>query len=410
MAHDIVLPRLGWGMETGKLVEWLKKEGEEVKSGDLLFVVEGDKATQDVEALDSGILHISPNCPPPGTEVAVGTLLAYLLAPGESSPVELSGGQSLQPPAAESKGAPVEEHIPQLRQAVSESPRPSAQKAAKVTISPRARRVARELGVSWESLKGSGRTGRIIERDIRAFSVSAVSNIASSELPQSTLRRITAEHVSASARTAVPVTLFCEADATDLVGLIKTLKKDAELYDGVFPTYNDVLVKLAAQALSTHPALNARMEGESIIHLEEINVGIAVDTDKGLLVPVVHQANQKGLRQISIETADLIAKARAGSLKLNEMSGGTFTLTNLGMYDIDGFTPVINLPECAILGVGKIASKVVVIDEDTEETAVRKRLVLSLTFDHRLVDGAPAARFLKQVKGLIEHPTFWLFG
>jgi pyruvate dehydrogenase E2 component (dihydrolipoamide acetyltransferase) len=174
------------------------------------------------------------------------------------------------------------------------------------------------------------------------------------------------------------------------------------------PSYNDLLVRLVALALLENPALNASLENDRIVQHSAVHVGIAVDTERGLLVPVVRDAHSKSVQQIASASAQLIAQARAGKSAPDDLVGGTFTITNLGMYEIDTFTPIINLPECAILGVGRIVARPVVVDEQAETVAVRKMMALSLTFDHRVVDGAPAARFLKRVKQFVEHPYAWL--
>jgi pyruvate dehydrogenase E2 component (dihydrolipoamide acetyltransferase) len=176
------------------------------------------------------------------------------------------------------------------------------------------------------------------------------------------------------------------------------------------PSYNDLLVKLSAHALLEHPQLNARFDGINIVQQREVHIGLAVDTERGLLVPVIWDVPEKSLRVVAAESADLIARARAGTLQPDDMQGSTFSLTNLGMYEIDAFTPIINLPECAILGMGRIVPKQVVVDVETEQVAIRHMMYLSLTFDHRLVDGAPAARFLQRIKHLIEKPYLWLAG
>ncbi|HEX9441611.1 MAG TPA: 2-oxo acid dehydrogenase subunit E2, partial [Roseiflexaceae bacterium] len=174
------------------------------------------------------------------------------------------------------------------------------------------------------------------------------------------------------------------------------------------PSYTDLLVRLVALALLEHPALNASLADDRIVQHSAVHVGIAVDTERGLLVPVVRDAHTKSVQQIASASAQLIAQARAGKAAPDDLRGGTFTITNLGMYEIDAFTPIINLPECAILGVGRIVARPIVIDEQAETIAVRKMMALSLSFDHRLVDGAPAAQFLKRVKHFVEHPYAWL--
>ena len=224
-------------------------------------------------------------------------------------------------------------------------------------------------------------------------------------MPITAVRRAIAERMTASAHTAAPVTLTTEADATELVRLRAQLLEDGR---GPVPSYVDVLAKLVAAALAEHPMLNARLDGDVIHQSPTVNMGIAVDTERGLLVPVLRDMAAKSLRQIAQESAALIERARAGRLTADELTGGTFTITNLGMYEIDAFTPIINLPECAVLGMGRIVAKQVVVDAEAERVAIRQMVFLSLTFDHRLVDGGPAARFLQRVKQYVERPYLWL--
>ena len=221
----------------------------------------------------------------------------------------------------------------------------------------------------------------------------------------SPVRRLTADRLALSAHTTAPVTLTTETDATELVRLRRQLKEDnAERV----PSFTDLLICAATRALVEHPRLNAHLDGDTIVQSGAVNLGFAVDTERGLLVPVIKDAPSKTLLRIAEETEALIEKAQRGRFQPEEMQGGTFTITNLGMYEIDAFTPIINLPECAILGVGRIVPKQVVVDADLEKVAIRHMLVLSLTFDHRLVDGAPAARFLQRIKRLVEQPYLWL--
>jgi pyruvate dehydrogenase E2 component (dihydrolipoamide acetyltransferase) len=213
-----------------------------------------------------------------------------------------------------------------------------------------------------------------------------------------------------SAHTVAPVTLTAEVDATELVALRKALKDDAVITAQALPSYNDLLAKLCAQALQEHPNVNARIEGDEIVQLAAVNIALAVDTDRGLIVPVLRDVQAKSLRQIARESAVLVEKTRNGSVSYADLQGATFTITNLGMFGIDAFTPIIDLPQCAILGVGRIVAKQVVLDFETERVAIRQRMVLSLTFDHRLIDGAQAARFLQRVMKLVENPYLWLVG
>jgi len=462
MAIEIVMPRLGWTMEEGTLVEWMKQDGDPIQPGDIMFTVESDKALNEVESFESGIFRIPPDSDVLGRAVPVGTLLAYVVQPGEAAPFE-AGGQAAATPAVVEAAAPSVEApaVPVPAVAVSNG---YGKAEATPNISPRARRVARELGVDWTGLKGSGRTGRIVERDVRAaaeagatskastaqispvarraadelgvdvealaaqmpgqritrehveraatpaVSTSAVSSGDETRIPMSRTRQVIAERMSESSVTSAAVTLTTEVDATELVTLRKGLKAAGERDPRPVPSYNDLLAKLVAQALMEHPALNARLEGGEIVQSGAVHMGFAVDSERGLLVPVVRDVQAKSIRQIASEGAALVERARGGGLKADELSGGTFTITNLGMYEIDGFTPIINLPQCAILGVGRIVPKQVVVDVEAERLAIRQMMVLSLTFDHRLVDGAPAARFLQRVKQFIEQPYLWLVG
>lgn len=478
MAIEIVMPKLGWTMEEGTLVEWMKQDGETIHAGDIMFTVESDKALQEVESFEDGVFRIPPNSDVLGKTVAVGTVLAYITKAGEAAPFE----QASQPTSA------AQEPLPQptldtfagsvLQQPVNDGgsntgntqntpnyslPSSLVQNGngSLPNISPRARRVAHELGVDWVNVKGSGRTGRIVERDIRAAAsamptvasapqISPVAKRAAEELgvdvsalaaqmpgqritrehvekaaqpaaasipvaaqnetrtPIPRLRQVIAERMGASSQTTAPVTLTTEVDATELVKLRQGLKATGQSDTRPVPSYNDLLAKLVGEALAQHPQLNARIEGDEIVTSNTVNMGFAVDTERGLFVPVVRDIRSKSIRKIAAEGMALVANAREGSLKSEDMNSGTFTITNLGMYEIDAFTPIINLPQCAILGVGRIVAKQVVIDAEAEKVAIRQMMFVSLTFDHRLVDGAPAARFLQTVKRFIEQPYLWL--
>jgi pyruvate dehydrogenase E2 component (dihydrolipoamide acetyltransferase) len=385
-------------MEEGALAGWRKKDGETVTAGEILFEVESDKAVQEVEALENGILRIPPSSPPLGTHVPVGTFLAWLLAPGEAMPA----GKSAAPAAAAAAGAAPAAPRPTPPTTGAPSPAASRSDGKAPAISPRARRVAGELGVEWTGIKGSGRTGRIVERDVRRAVAEGPGQELAAGRPAAAVpgaRRVIAEKMSASARTTAAVTLTTEADATELVKLRELFKSNKA---PIVPSYNDFLIRIVAIALKDHPAVNG---ADGPVH-----VGFAVDTDRALLVPVVRNVQDASLVSIAKESARLVERARAGQLTPDEMTGGTFTITNLGMYEIDAFTPIINIPEHAILGVGRIVAKQVVTDADAGTVAIRRMVVLSLTFDHRMVDGAPAARFLQHVKRAVEQPLYWIAG
>ena len=386
------MPRLGWDMQVGSVAEWLKRDGDRVEVGEPICMISADKGTVELEAPESGILHISARSPEPGVEVPVGTLLAYLLEPDEEAP--------------------------RTEVAIARS----SERAGRVVATPRARRAAAGLGVDWRTLVGSGRGGRILERDVTRASATppqradcaanlgrpAELPLAPAPLPLSGIRRLTAERVASSARTVAPVTLTTEANATSLVRLRERAIAEHGASEGV-PSLTDLLIKLVAVALGEHPALNAELTPAGIVEHSDIHMGIAVDTDAGLLAPVVRNVAARSVESIARESRRLIEAARTQTAQPGDLTGATFTITNLGMYDIDAFTPIVNLPQCAILGVGRIVARPVVLDATTEEVAVQRMLTLSLTFDHRLVDGAPAARFLQRIKHLVERPTLWLF-
>jgi pyruvate dehydrogenase E2 component (dihydrolipoamide acetyltransferase) len=441
------MPRLGWTMETGTLAEWIKHDGDEVREGEVVFAVETDKVAQEVEAVDSGILRIPPDGVAIGDVVPVGAVLAYLVQPGEAAPFEQGPAARPVAPVVETT-APSPAGIPGTLAGI-----PGTAVPANVpgTISPRARRIAGELGIDWTSITGSGRTGRIVERDVCAVAMQPVAararitpvarrvaqqagvdlddvatQVAGKRItradveaarqpveaeatavqPISKVRRVIAERMAHSAHTSAPVTLTTEVDATELAALRERIKRD--IAGGKTPSYTDLLTRLVALALLEHPQVNSSFAGEGIVRHQAVHIGIAVDTEQGLLVPVVRDAHLKSVQRIATESAALIERARSGKAGPDDLGGGTFSISNLGMYEIDAFTPIINLPECAVLGVGRIVARQVVVDEEREIVAIRKMMVLSLTFDHRLVDGAPAARFLQQIKRWIEQPYGWM--
>jgi pyruvate dehydrogenase E2 component (dihydrolipoamide acetyltransferase) len=414
MASEVTIPRLGWNMDEGTFVGWLKSDGEYVAAGEPLFSLEGDKATQDVESLESGTLRIPPDGPKDGEKVAVGTLIGYLVARGETAPLEADSSRNS---GVNRVAKPQEGEAPTEPEKAMARPEPHPP-ATKQRISPRARRVARELGVNTAGLKGSGSSGRIRERDIRAagrpqISPGRITRAAQDtmsppgcrEIAVTPIRRTIAERMVQSAQTAAGVTLATTVDATNLVNLRQQFKSVAGAGASPPIAFTDIIIKLTALALERHPLLNARWSGDQIVVESTINIGIAVDTDPGLLVPVIRDVPRLTLRQLAARSRELVDRARRGALSAAEMQGGTFTVTNLGPMGIEMFTPLINLPECAILGVGRIQKQVVV---DDKQFVARDRMTLSLTFDHRIVDGAPAARFLQSLSHLIENPSPWL--
>lgn len=391
MAIPITIPRLGWNMEKGIFIAWLKQDGAQVKAGEPVFTLESEKSTEDIESLDDGILRISPDGPKPGDEVLVGAVIGYFLQPGEATPESAALVSAAQPAQTKTENSQVPS-------------RPPRSASAEQAVSPRARRLARERGIDWTKLQGSGRTGRIRERDIAACAPEPARPSLSPHgtvMPLTSVRKTIAERMLASHQSTAPVTLTTTADATNLVNLRNQFKAANDLV----PTYTDFLLKLTAVALQKHPPLNATWTEDGIVLAAGIHIGIAVDTDTGLLAPVIRDVPSLGLKQVAQQTRDLVERARLGKLSASEMQGGTFTVTNLGSFGVDAFTPIINLPECAILGVGRIERRPAVLND---QVVIRDQITLSLTFDHRLVDGAPAARFLQTLAGLIENPSPWL--
>ncbi|HUR53098.1 MAG TPA: dihydrolipoamide acetyltransferase family protein [Gemmataceae bacterium] len=376
MPIPITVPRLGWNMEYGTFVEWLKADGDAVRQGDSLFRLEGEKATEEIESFDAGTLSIPPNAPKPGDRVLVGVVVGYLIAAGECTP--LAPRADAEPPANTSVQTPAQPD------------RSRSERSERSTLpsTPRARRTAAERGIDIATLTGTGRGGRVRERDIPSPSAPA--------LPQ--LRRTIAARMVASHQTTAPVTLTSAVEASNLVNLRQQFKAAG----GAVPSLTDFLVKLTAAALQQHPLLASRWGDDRIHPPVSIDIGVAVDTDAGLLVPVVRDVPSLGLSQVVETTRDLYDRARRGALTADEMRGGCFTITNLGAFGVDAFTPIINPPECAILGVGRVERRPVVRGD---EIVIREMTTMSLTFDHRIVDGAPAARFLQTIAKLIENPA-----
>jgi pyruvate dehydrogenase E2 component (dihydrolipoamide acetyltransferase) len=407
MATEVILPKMGQTMEEGTIIEWVKKEGDPVERGDLLFVFESDKATLEVEATARGFLR--KILVPVGKTVPILTVVALITRTADE---DIEDYQVESPEVQR-----MEAQVPALEPATLV---PALEPAAgRILASPRARKLAREKGVDLALVTGSGPHGRIVERDVLDY-LTLLPKEAPTPLPApptvgptvesvplTGLRHIIAERMAASAHTTARVTLVTEADATAFVETREQLKAHVANEWGFAPGYNDLLGIIVARALREFPYMNVRLsaDGQAIEHLPAVNLGMAVDTERGLLVPVIRHADQKGLRAFGTELRALVERARAGKSLPDELTGGTFTITNLGMHEIDVFTPIINLPEAAILGVGRIQAKPAVRDG---QIVVRQMWTLSLAFDHRLVDGAPAARFLQQIKQFIENPYLLL--
>jgi pyruvate dehydrogenase E2 component (dihydrolipoamide acetyltransferase) len=388
MATEVTVPRLGWSMEEGTFCEWLKADGERVEAGDSLFVLEGEKTAQEIESFDAGYLRLPPDAPELGETVVVGQRLAFLADENDLEPW-LNAPQT-KPAKAQTQA-----------ETVQAKPNLSGR-----TISPRALKVAAELGVDWNAVQGTGRAGRIREQDIRAAAALGQAPTPASLLtgktePLTPVRKVIAKRMVAGANLTAPVTLHREVDATGLASLRSQFQQSISDERPV-PTYNDILVRLVAESLKSHPLLNSQWREEGVFLPDQIHIALAVDTPAGLVTPVIRDAGQLAIRELAKLTAALVKQLLEGKLDADQMQDATFTVTNLGGHGVDAFTPIINPPQCAVLGVGRISQKAVWLDG---QAGCQDRLTLSLTFDHRIVDGAPAAKFLNTLAGYIESPA-----
>ena len=440
MATNVIMPALGMAQETGKLLQWLKSEGEHVEKGELLMQIETDKVTVEIEATASGTLANVTAAP--GSDVAVGQVIAILLAPGESAPPRpVSPSRTTVPPqflapqvkpsaqfpispvaarmAAENnidlsqikpRGNRIEKvdvsaYLDSQPRSVAPSsglPRREEGKeppgiGVKVLASPLARRLAQERGVDIAAVRGSGPSGAVIAADV------PTSPVPTTPLGEqvSNVWRVMAERMTQSWTTVPHFHLVREIDASGLVELRARIAPIVEKRSGVKPTYTDLFVKLVAAALRDHPRVNASWTEGTIRLNDEINVGLASAVEDGLIVPVIHRADALSIGEVAARRKDLVERANAGKLRPADITGGTFTLTNLGMYNVDAFSAIINTPQAAILAVGRIADRVVAVNG---QPAVRPMLTLTLACDHRVVDGARAARFLDDLANLVEEP------
>lgn len=399
MNVEITMPSLGLTMTEGKVIEWYKELGDCVEEGEPLFLLETEKTTIEINASLSGVL--AEIIIPIGEIAPVGKVIAVVETSGEgkvdkAAPSKVSTNNK-EPGELED----VTEESPQIAKHV-ESKFSVKSTAEKVRATPVARRVAQDAGIDLKNITGTGINGVISREDVEKYisenTPSQQSGDAEIE-PLSGIRVVIAERMFESSRTTAPVTLSAEADATMLVFFRENLAQEWNSSLGIKPSYNDILVAILAIGLAEFPHLNAHFINNEIHLLDSINIGIAVDTERGLIVPVIKDVAGKKISEITKLSADFISRARSGSLLPDDLTGGTFTLTNLGMYGIGFFTPIINLPETAILGVGKITEVPSVLNGQIE---IRKKISLSLTFDHRVIDGAHAARFLQRIVQLIE--------
>ena len=459
MAVPVIMPKMEMSQEAATVIEWLKRDGDRVEKGEPLLTVETDKVTVDIESPASGVLagiRVDPQQVVPVTEV-----IAYILQAGEESPPSVPpahggeerggvpahrgdrgsfparGGDALSSPApvpdrATVAATPVAQRLAsahgidlstvfgtgaggritktdvELVLAVTPPPIPESP-SGKMRATPAARRVARERGVELAAVAGSGPRGRVQAADVLAFkpSPAVVSAVAGEVVPLAGMRRTIAERMTVSYQTVPHIVLTVSVDMSGLEETRAQLNAKAEASGQTRASVTALIVKAVAWALRLHPWLNSTLRDEEIHLLPEINVGVAVALEEGLIVPVVHQADRKGVSEIAAEVKDLTVRAREGRLTPSDVAGGTFTVSNLGPFGIEQFTAIINPPEAAILAVGATQPEVMVDEEG--QVVVRPVMRMTLSADHRIVDGAVAARFLSDLREVLEAPALLLW-
>ncbi len=394
MSSNVIMPALGVAQEKGTLLHWLKAEGQTVAKGEPLMEIETDKATVEIEAPASGVLaHVTAA---PGDEVPVGQTIALILEPGESISKKI-------PPT------PVARRIDQPTNTAAEAkigfpsataPEPIRQ-SSRLLASPAAKRIARERGVDINSLTGSGPEGSIVTADVlRAEKRTASDFPHSSALGQvislSAMRRIVGQRMLHSKQSAPHFYLDMDIDMTQVHAIRREVKEKSA---GTIPSINDFIVLSCARALKNFPLINASYGDAGIKLSTDINIGMAVALEEGLVVPVIRKADQLSVTALAIQSRQLIEKAQGRKLLPLDYDGGTFTVSNLGMLGVDRFVAIINPPQCAILAVGRVAPRVVT---DGDSIEIRSMMTVTLSADHRIVDGALGARFLQEVKRLLE--------
>ena len=423
MATEVKLPRLGQGMESGTIVKWLKSEGDKVEKGEALYELDTDKVTQEVEAEASGVLL---KIAIPSGEVEVGKTIAVIGEQGEkveAEPEEPAGNGSAAAEVAnddQEEGSPARarEHDSErgrrasaggdMAEQVTESRQPSGDNGGRIKASPLARRIARERGIDLSAVAGTGPDGRVVAEDVERTTASGapVTAAPTQALPVegvevqqfSSMRKTIARRLTEAWQAPV----FQLSVTVDMGRALELRKRLVELHDdAVKPTISDLLTKVSAAALMRHRAVNALYKGDAVELYPTANIGIAVAVPNGLVVPVIPGCERKSIAEIAAARATIVERARTGKLQQSDLDGGTFTISNLGMYGIERFIAVLNPPQAAILAVGSIEDRVVVVDG---QPAVRPRMEITLTCDHRAVDGATGAEFLRDLKAFLEEP------
>jgi pyruvate dehydrogenase E2 component (dihydrolipoamide acetyltransferase) len=397
MAVEVILPKIDEAMTQGTILEWKKQDGERVEKGDILYILETEKVTWEVEAPESGILSRMEFAA--GDVVRVGTVVARIVGESESIPA----GETR--PASEATVAPTGPTESSID--VESTP---LETAPGIKASPVAKRIAIEHGIDLSRVQGTGPGGRIVREDViqavaQSTPAGPVSVVEEEEVAFSSMRRTIARRMSESFQSAPHFYLSMEVDAKELSLAREHLMPGIEKATGVKPTYTDLLLWVTARALHEHPEINVTISENGMRRLRDVNLGLAIAVEEGLIVPVLRRADQMSLEQIVTTRADFVLRASQGRIELGEMRGGSMTLTNLGMFGIDQFDAIINPPESCILAVGRVADRPVAYEG---QVTVRPRMNLTLAIDHRVLDGVSGSRFLQRIKQLIEQPLLMI--
>lgn len=400
---EVIMPKMGDGMEEGTLLEWLKKEGDDVKSGEVIGNIQTDKAILELEAPGKG--KLAGILIQPGTTVPVGQPIAAILKSGEELPANWGSGEAKPAASVEASKA---EAVP--NPVVSNAPEPVASTDSRIKASPLAKRIAAEAGIDLTSVTGTGPSGRIIEKDVRAAiqnqgtkvaapSIAPAASVGDVKVPLNYLRGIIAERTQHAKSTVPHFYVTLEVDIEKIHQIREMFKAE----EGGKVSVNDFVIRACVLALQQMPVVNSTYKGDYLVQFGNINIGVAAAVEDGLLVPTIHGAQNLTLRQISEESKRLVAKAREGKLTPNEMQGSTFSISNMGMLNVDVFSAIINEPNAAIIAISSAQKKVVVGEDD--ELEIRWRMNITGSFDHRVVDGAVGAQFMNVVRDYLENPT-----
>ncbi len=394
MAKSIIMPKAGMAMEEGVLLKWFIKEGDIVKKGDVVAEVETDKATMEVESdADGTVLSILY---PEHKTVKATAVMAWLGSPGEILPDETEASSGTVQKATKHR----EDSSVSKVAGPTKLPETTVGDE-KIKATPSAKRIAEERGVSLKDIPPTGRSGEVRQIDVLSFERTEETPLAQKRdrrVPLTNIGRTVGKRMLQSHREIPAVTINAEADVTALLQIRKELREDI----GQRITINDFILKATAIALEENPKFNSVLDGNELIYKGAINLNLAVATAQGLIAPVVENANLWSIRQLSTKIADLVQRGREGKIRPEELEGGTFTVSNVGMFGITSFTPIINQPQAAILGVCKIEEELALVDN---KVASRRKMGLSLTFDHRIVDGAESASFVCRIRELLEKPA-----